>query len=140
MGLASRPVMIASLIGASVGVPYLASQNNAGPASPGSVAVAPQHAGPTGTAATPVLGTQPLTAPPLASPIGAMPSFNTPVSPTAAASMAVAGTAGTPAAAAPAQRLDGAQFTTVAQVLRFDVTKDWVYRNWSRKTTAPTDV
>jgi hypothetical protein len=24
--------------------------------------------------------------------------------------------------------------------LRFDVSKDWVYRNWSRKTTTPTDV
>ena len=26
------------------------------------------------------------------------------------------------------------------QVLRFDVTKEWVCRNWSRKSTGPTDV
>jgi hypothetical protein len=26
------------------------------------------------------------------------------------------------------------------QALRFDVTKEWVYRSWDRKTTAPTDV
>jgi hypothetical protein len=25
-------------------------------------------------------------------------------------------------------------------VLRFDLTKDWVYRNWARTTTGPTDV
>jgi hypothetical protein len=36
--------------------------------------------------------------------------------------------------------VDGAQFTSVAQVLRFDVTKEWLYRNWSRKSTGPTDV
>jgi hypothetical protein len=37
-------------------------------------------------------------------------------------------------------RLDGAQFTSVNQVFRFDVTKEWVFQNWTRKTTAPTDV
>jgi hypothetical protein len=31
-------------------------------------------------------------------------------------------------------------FTSVDQVLRFDVTKEWVYRNWDRKSTGPTDV
>ena len=36
--------------------------------------------------------------------------------------------------------LDGAQFTSVEQVLRFDVTKEWVYQNWDRKSTGPTDV
>jgi hypothetical protein len=29
---------------------------------------------------------------------------------------------------------------TAEQALRFDVTKDWVYRSWDRKTTAPTDL
>jgi len=37
-------------------------------------------------------------------------------------------------------RLDGAQFTSVNQVFRFDVSKDWVMQNWTRKTVAPTDV
>ena len=36
--------------------------------------------------------------------------------------------------------LEGARFHSVEQVLRFDVTKEWVYQNWSRKSTGPTDV
>ena len=36
--------------------------------------------------------------------------------------------------------LEGTQFHSVEQVLRFDVTKEWVYHNWSRKSTGPTDV
>jgi hypothetical protein len=36
--------------------------------------------------------------------------------------------------------VDGAQFTSAAQVLRFDVTKEWVCQNWTRKSTGPTDV
>ena len=46
----------------------------------------------------------------------------------------------TAAADCRAPAIDGAQFTSVAQVLRFDVTKEWVYQNWSRKSTGPTDV
>jgi hypothetical protein len=36
--------------------------------------------------------------------------------------------------------LEGAQLHAVEQVLRFDLTKDWVYRTWARKSTGPTDV
>src|SRR5688572_7339792 len=36
--------------------------------------------------------------------------------------------------------LEGTQFQSVEQVLRFDITKEWVYQNWSRKSTGPTDV
>ncbi len=36
--------------------------------------------------------------------------------------------------------LNGTQFTSIDQVLRFDVTKEWVYQNWDRKSTGPTDV
>ena len=36
--------------------------------------------------------------------------------------------------------LEGTQFHSVEQVLRFDITKEWVYQNWSRKSTGPTDV
>ncbi len=32
------------------------------------------------------------------------------------------------------------QFTSIDQVLRFDVTKEWVFQNWDRKSTGPTDV
>jgi hypothetical protein len=36
--------------------------------------------------------------------------------------------------------LEGAQIHAVEQVFRFDLTKDWVYRTWARKSTGPTDV
>src|SRR4029079_3484362 len=36
--------------------------------------------------------------------------------------------------------LNGTQFTSIDQVLRFDVTKEWVFQNWDRKSTGPTDV
>jgi hypothetical protein len=36
--------------------------------------------------------------------------------------------------------LEGTRFHSVEQVLRFDITKEWVYQNWSRKSTGPTDV
>jgi hypothetical protein len=39
-----------------------------------------------------------------------------------------------------ATKLDGAQFTSVQQVFRFDVSKEWVLQNWTRKSTGPTDV
>ena len=45
-----------------------------------------------------------------------------------------------PLATPPGCRATDAQFTSVAQVLRFDVTKEWVCTNWSRKSTGPTDV
>jgi hypothetical protein len=36
--------------------------------------------------------------------------------------------------------VEGARFHSVGQVFRFDLTKEWVYRNWARKFTGPTDV
>jgi hypothetical protein len=36
--------------------------------------------------------------------------------------------------------LEGPRVYSAEQVLRFDLTKDWVYRNWARKSTGPTDV
>jgi hypothetical protein len=36
--------------------------------------------------------------------------------------------------------MNGTQFTSIDQVLRFDVSKEWVYQNWDRKSTGPTDV
>ena len=46
---------------------------------------------------------------------------------------------GSPTAAARVP-LNGTQFTSIDQVLRFDVSKEWVYQNWDRKSTGPTDV
>jgi hypothetical protein len=113
--MASKPLIIATLIGASVGVPYLTSKtpnskplaNNA----PASASYGQQQ----GAAATrlPVVGT------PLA-----------PLSPLVSASPM-----------SPSQvPLNGAQFSSVEQVLRFDASKEWVYQNWERKSTGPTDV
>jgi len=35
--------------------------------------------------------------------------------------------------------LEGARFRSLAEVFRFDVTKEWVYRNWARKSTGLAD-
>jgi hypothetical protein len=113
--MASRPLIIASLLGASVGVPYLASHsqqalnatNNPPATSAGANA---QPVATFKTTAAPATIGQPLPS----SPAVVYPTTTPP--------------------------LDGAQFTSAAQVLRFDVTKEWVYQNWSRKSTSPTDV
>lgn len=112
--MSSRPLMIATLIGASVGVPYVMShsstnQNGANNASP-----------PAMNASLP--GEIALKPPALAQRLPA-PGQNP----------------GSPAYANPAP-VQGARFTSVNQVLRFDVTKEWVYRSWDRKSTGPTDV
>ena len=36
--------------------------------------------------------------------------------------------------------VNGTQFSSIDQVLRFDVTKEWVYQNWDRKSTGASDV
>ncbi|HEX3599000.1 MAG TPA: DUF6690 family protein, partial [Lacipirellulaceae bacterium] len=113
--MASRPVIIASLLGASVGVPYIASRATTGP-----------H--PTGGPATAISATaaQPMT------------MNRTAPMPTAYAAPAMTTLAPSYPASTPVA--EGAQFTSVAQVLRFDVTKEWVCRNWPRKSDGPTDV
>ena len=112
--MASRPLIIATLVGASVGVPYLASH-------PQSVKSGTNIAAPIGSygqqqnaTATrlPIIGGQ---------------SQGLPAIPGAPAS-----TNRVP--------LNGTQFTSIDQVLRFDVSKEWVYQNWDRKSTGPTDV
>jgi hypothetical protein len=45
-----------------------------------------------------------------------------------------------PSVYANAAPVDGARFHSVNQVFRFDLTKEWVYKNWARKFTGPTDV
>lgn len=105
--MAPRPVIIASLLGASVAVPYVTSQTKLGKteaSKPLSVTQAANSPGaPIMPGAMPSLGVP-----------GQMPAYN--------------------------PRLDGAQFNSVGEVFRFDVTKEWVLQNWSRKTVAPTDV
>src|SRR4051794_21300516 len=102
--MASRPLIIATLIGASVGVPYLTSKTPNSKPSANSLPASASYGQLQGVGATrlPVVGT------PLA-----------PLSPLS------------PGSAMSGSRLplNGAQFSSVDQVLRFDVSKEWVYQN-----------
>jgi hypothetical protein len=109
--MASRPLIIASLLGASIGVPYFATRagDNAAAPTPPAPAAAPTSA---------------FAAPPLAAPA---------TGPTATLGSPVAVTTAPSTATAP-------RSPSVDQALRFNVTKEWVYRSWDRKSTGPTDV
>lgn len=147
--MASRPLIIASLLGASVGVPYVASHATKGIpqsntfASPSSTPTVPQIAS---TTAIPVSTVQYPAPQPLAAPLLApsQPIASYPIAPAQVRMLppvttpGVAGYVAAPAAIPTPQ--DASQFTSVAQVLRFDVSKDWVCRTWPRKSTGPTDV
>jgi Family of unknown function (DUF6690) len=107
--MGSRPLMVATLLGASVGVPYVMSQPSQGPkGTPALPAASPYLSSPTGPMAT-------LPAPRLATA-----NLNPPIT----------------GGAAP---IEGARFHSVAEVLRFDVSKEWVYSNWPRKSTGLAD-
>src|SRR4051794_9448427 len=111
--MASRPLIIATLLGATVGVPYLTSHSSTSEKNTNGAPVATGFA-PSGGAAVRL----PATAMPL-------PAVNRAPSAMPYASQ---------------RPIDGAQFTSVNQIFRFDVTKEWVYQNWTRKSTGPTDV
>jgi hypothetical protein len=110
--MANRPLMIASLLGASVGVPYFASQ---------SVNSFQQGSKTSPTSSSPAAAASP--SPPLPHP--------------ATGPTALPASAAVPAGTAVRQN---PRFQSVDQFLRFDLTKEWVYRSWSRKSTGPTDV
>lgn len=112
--MASRPLMIATLVGASVGVPYIASNAQKGQVSSGTAVPAVHH------------GAVPPAVPQFAAATTAAPSHASMIQSAQYPST-------TP-------RNDLTPITPVNQVLRFDVTKDWVNRTWPRKTVAPTDV
>jgi hypothetical protein len=118
-----RPLIVATLIGASVGVPYVASHSSIG-----QKASAPASAAPAATGgAPPTIGVATATAPAV--------TYIPLTGPTAATAIKNAS-----AGATSASPVDGTRFTAVSQFLRFDVTKEWVCRNWPRKSTGPTDV
>jgi hypothetical protein len=112
--MGSRPLIIATLVGASVGVPYLASHPQNGKSGTNSAIPVGSY----GQQQSATANRLPVVAGPMqVSPLG-------------------------PGAPGVINRLpmNGTQFTSVDQVLRFDVSKEWVYRNWDRKSTGPTDV
>jgi hypothetical protein len=163
--MASRPVMIASLLGASVGVPYLASQSqhtatsptavsSSSISTPASYASYSSAGSSTSTAwsSPSIQSTQSWSsAPQLLSSTSSVPAM--PVSMASGGSFTRLPATGTTtvgtttvlpatfgAVSPPSSATDGMQFTSAGQVLRFDVTKEWVCQNWTRKSTGPTDV
>lgn len=109
-----RPLMVATLLGASIGVPYAVSHSTS-PKSPNPGATpapaamssffspAPFNAGPPAPSAR-------FTAGPIASAPGLL------------------------ASDVPSAKGE-TQFHSLQEVLRFDVTREWVYANWTRKST-----
>jgi hypothetical protein len=113
----SRLTMIAIVLGIAIGMPYMASRPSkptVSVAPPTAAAAAPAESGPTAATLQPAA----ISADPAKLPIPGPGSliYHSPVP------------------------LEGAQIHAVEQVLRFDLTKDWVYRTWARKSTGPTDV
>jgi Family of unknown function (DUF6690) len=107
--MSNRPLIIATLLGASVGVPYFASQASKDQKSA-------TNALPTSTAA------------PFPATVSTrLPGVTAPQTPAALTAASI-------------PPLAGPQFTSVDQVIRFDISKEWVYQNWDRKLTGATDV
>jgi hypothetical protein len=115
--MASKPIILASLLGASIGVPYFTSvaslRNGADTTSTPPPAASASVEGATATS-------PPLQAPSLSPPPASAANSSGPVA---------------PLSTAPSPRSPSAE-----QALRFDVTKEWVYRSWDRKSAGPTDV
>jgi hypothetical protein len=107
--MASRPLMVATLLGASVGVPYVMSQSSQSPKPPtGSSAVSSYPGAP------------------------AIPALLT-------SQNQIAGAKGVAAPVGGPPRVEGVRFHSLGEVLRFDVSKEWVYSNWPRKSTGLAD-
>jgi hypothetical protein len=108
--------MIAVLLGATIGVPYVVSQFSTGTQNnEGNLLAA---------SSSPSLSTTSALSMPTVSPEPALWPAQAP------GALINAGQA----------PLEGSRIHSIEQVLRFDVTKDWVYSNWARKSTGPTDV
>ncbi len=111
----SRPLIIATLLGASIGVPYVVSQSK----TPNAGGAAPSSPWPVGGKAAPV-------AVPAQQPVASGSPFHG----------SIVGLNGPVGSTAP---LPGVSYPTMEQVFRFDITKNWVYQRWARKSTGPTE-
>jgi hypothetical protein len=103
--------MIAALLGATIGLPYVLDRLSSS-SKPSDIAPPPPLGAPTSPHAVtlPTDGALP----------NSIPAPGTTVNNTAP--------------------MDGNRFYSLEQVLRFDITREWVYQNWTRKSTGPTDV
>lgn len=139
--MVGRPLMLASLLGASIGVPYVVSKTST-PTTPSVATASPSSAAattpaPSAWSTAGVPATPSTTPPPLLT--QAANFFNSGA--TAPASTAYPSTStpaplvplGGPAAVSPMR------YHTLQEVLRFDVSKEWVYQNWERKSTGLAD-
>ena len=126
--MAGRPLMLATLLGASIGVPYVVSHSTSGPsaenAPPGAQNAAPNASWPAFGASN-----NPSTSPPPLLP------------PSNAASYPTAPTYPTTATPDPLTGLGNlrpqqvARYHRIQDVFRFNVSKEWIYQNWDRKST-----
>jgi Family of unknown function (DUF6690) len=110
--MASRPLILATLVGASIGVPYVISHRSdiVNQVSGSSTAPA-QAAGAAGSATHYAVKSEP--------PV----PFETPGSSLYTSLVP----------------LEGTRYQSLAEVLRMDVTKEWVYSRWARKSTGLAD-
>ncbi|MGD9635666.1 MAG: DUF6690 family protein [Pirellulales bacterium] len=135
--MVGRPLMLASLLGASIGVPYVVSKSSTPTAAPGATVVAPA------ATATPVQTIVPPAAPAAESPslFSQASSYFNSLQP--AATAPTYPTTSTPAPLAPlattAPTAPPIRYHSFQEVLRFDLTKEWVYQNWDRKSTGLAD-
>lgn len=109
-----RPVIIASLLGASVGVPYAVSHSQKGTFSEWRAKLTAES-----------VPADAVAQPPIARLDGSVDAPGL-----------VPGSGVTIVGVTPA----GTSLLPIEQVFRFDLTKEWVYQQWPRKTTGPTDV
>ncbi len=117
--MSSRPLIIATALGVAVGVPYVMSHRPAG---------AKKDASPYSSFGAPGGGM-------------ALPPLTAPGQPNLFVTRPGAATYG-PAyggVAQPSTRNANTQHLQLEQVLRFDITKEWVYSHWARKSTGLAD-
>lgn len=105
-----RPLILATLAGATIGVPYVVAHRSE---ITNRVTSSFAASGQSATSAPAPYPGQPQPPVPFASPGSTI--YSSPVP------------------------LEGARFRSLAEVFRFDLTKEWVYRNWARKSTGLAD-
>jgi len=119
--MTGRSLMLATLLGASIGVPYVVSRSGTAPTA--KTSPAPTSAWPTlsgNTSPPPLIPSSTASAYPAPSTYPTYPTTSTPAAFTGWEHLAPRGPA---------------QYHSIQQVFRFDVTKEWVYQNWDRKST-----
>ena len=120
--MAGRPLMLATLLGASIGVPYVVSNTSQGPSTQ-NVPPAAQNAAHSTSWPAFGAGASPTTSPPPLWPPATAASY-----PTTATPGSLTGFEGL----RPSEAL---RYHRLQDVLQFNVTKEWVYQNWDRKST-----